>query len=327
MEISRREFLKLCGASGMALGLSSLLTEEMVKALEEAIARGPHVLWLQGASDAGCSVSLLNTVHPSIAEVLLELITCDFHPNIMAASGDLATSVLEDVSENYKGEFILVLEGAIPTADNGIYCMVGEKEGRPVTALDWTRDLGAQAKAVLAVGTCAAYGGIPAADPNPTGCKGVDDVFRENGIDTPLINLPGCPAHPDWIVGTIFHLLKYGLPELDRLGRPKLFYGKLIHDECPKRSYFDRGKFAEKLSDEECLFRLGCNGPVSYADCPIRLWNSGVNWCIGSGAPCIGCVHPDFPDETSPFYAMLLDAEWYLAGIRAEKTEEVVASG
>ena len=326
MEISRREFLKLCGLSGLTLGLSQSLLGEIVKAFEEAVAGRPPVIWFQGASDAGCSVSLLNTVHPSIAEVLLEIISCNFHPNVMAASGDLAISVLEDALENDAGEFILVIEGAIPTADNGIYCLVGEKQGIPVTALEWTRDLGAKAKAVLAVGTCAAFGGIPAANPNPTGCKGVRDVFRENGIDTPLINLPGCPAHPDWIVGTIFHMLRYGLPELDGLGRPKLFYGRLLHDVCPNRSYFDDGEFARKFSDEKCLLMLGCKGPSSYSDCSIRLWNSGVNWCIGGGAPCIGCVSPDFPDGTSPFYAMLPDAE-RLASMASWGKEEVSVYG
>ncbi len=311
----------------MAFGLSSLLTGEIVKALEEAVARGPHVLWLQGASDSGCSVSLLNTVHPSIAEVLLEIISCDFHQTIMAASGDLSISVLEDVSEKYKGEFILVLEGAIPTADNGMYCTVGEVGNTPIPVLDWVKDLGPKAQAVLAVGTCATSGGIPAADPNPTDCKSAGEIFEANGIDTPLINLPGCPPHPDWMVGTIYHYLKYGLPQLDEVGRPKLFYGKTIHDECPNRSYFDNGEFAEKLSDDGCLFMLGCQGPETYSDCPIRLWNSGVNWCIGSGAPCIGCCKPEFPDGTSPFYAMLPDADMYLAGVREEKAEEVLTSG
>jgi len=305
MRISRRKFLKFCGASGMAFGLSTLFTEKIVKALEEAVANGPHVLWLQGASDSGCSVSLLNTVHPSIAEVLLELISCDFHPNIMAASGDMAISVLEDVSDRYEGEFILALEGAVPTANKGMYCTVGEAGGTPIPLVDRVKSLGTKAQAVLAIGTCAAYGGIPAADPNPTGCKSVGDIFEANRINTPLINLPGCPPHPDWIVGTIFHVLKYGLPALDEAGRPRLFYGKSIHDECPNRSYFDTGEFAEKLSDEKCLFMLGCKGQEAYSDCPLRLWNSGVNWCIGSGAPCIGCVHPEFPDGTSPFYSQM----------------------
>jgi len=307
-ELSRRDFLKLCGLTGLGLGLSQSFLDEIVQALEEAVAGRPPVIWFQGASDAGCSISLLNTVHPSIAEVLLELISCNFHPNIMAAAGDLAVSVLEEALERYPGEFILVVEGAIPTANRGIYCVVGEREGAPVTALEWIKELGANSKATLAVGTCAAYGGIPAANPNPTGCKGVGEVFRESGIDTPLINLPGCPPHPDWIVGTIFHVLKYGLPELDWLGRPKLFYGKLLHDICPRRSYYDNLEFATEFGEEKCLFMLGCKGPMSYSDCPIRLWNGGVNWCIGSGAPCIGCVSPEFPDGTSPFFYTMQEA-------------------
>jgi len=301
MELSRREFLKRCGATGLAVGFAPSLLSEIVKTLEQAAAGKPRVIWFQGASDAGCSISLLNTVHPSIAEVLLELISVNFHPNIMAASGDLAIGVLEEAVEKWAGEFFLVVEGAIPTANNGSYCTVGELGGRPVTALDWVKSLGAKAQATLAIGTCATFGGIPAGNPNPTGCKSVGDVFKENGIRAPVINIPGCPPYPDWIVGTLVHLLKYGIPELDSLNRPLLFFSKPLHDRCERLGYYQRREFAKKLGDAECLFWLGCKGPYTYADCSSRLW-LGANWCVKGGAPCIGCANPGFPDRTSPFY-------------------------
>jgi hydrogenase small subunit len=302
MEISRREFLKLCGLSGLTLGLSQSLLTEVVKALEEAAAGSPPVLWLHGSSDSGCSVSLLNSVHPSIAEVLLQLISLEFHQTVMAASGEMATSALEEALESQTGEFILVVEGAIPTGINGVYCTVGELEGIPMMIVDWVKMLGAKAKAVVAVGTCASFGGIPAAAPNPTECKNVGEIFQENGITTPLINIPGCPPHPDWIVGTLFHVLRYGIPDLDTLGRPRLFFGKLVHDKCPERSHYDNREFAYKPGESGCRLLLGCRGPDAYADCPTRLWNGGVNWCVESGAACIGCTHPGFPDSVSPFY-------------------------
>ena len=302
MEVSRRQFLKICGLSGLSLGLSQSLLEEIVKALGEAAAGRPPVLWLHGSSDSGCSVSLLNSVHPSIAQVLLQIISLDFHETIMGASGELATSALENALENYAGEFILVVEGAIPTGIGGVYCTVGELEGVPMRILDWVRILGLEAKAVVAVGSCAAYGGIPAATPNPTGCRSVREIFQQEGITTPLINIPGCPAHPDWIVGTLFHVLRYGIPSLDTLGRPRAFFSRPLHERCPYRSYYDRREFATRPGEDGCRLLLGCRGPDAYADCPIRLWNGGVNWCVESGAICIGCTHPGFPDSVSPFY-------------------------
>jgi hydrogenase small subunit len=199
----------------------------------------------------------------------------------------------------------LIVEGAIPKAEDGIYGAIGEKEGRAVTMVQRVESLGSNALSVIALGTCAAFGGIPAADPNPTGCVGVGEALRAANISTPVINVPGCPPHPDWLVGTLAHILLLGLPkaeDLDEYGRPKAFYGQLIHENCPRRAYYDEGKFAKKLGDPGCLYELGCKGPVTYADCPLRLWNNGVNWCIGAGSPCLGCVEPGFPDLVSPLY-------------------------
>ena len=183
----------------------------------------------------------------------------------------------------------------------GIYCEIGEVGGHGRSMLESVKTLGADAMAVIAMGACAAYGGVPSAAPNTTGCKGVSEVFAEEGISTPVVNLPGCPPHPDWFVGTIATVLIGGLGavELDELGRPTAFYSKLIHDNCPRRGQFDNGEFAKKYSDPGCLYELGCKGPVTYADCPIRLWNGGTNWCVGSGGPCAGCSEPGFPDSVT----------------------------
>jgi hydrogenase small subunit len=219
----------------------------------------------------------------------------------MAASGDMAMKAMEDTARE-KGSYVMIVEGAIATKDNGVYCELGERNGQGITALEHLTTLGQDAMAVLALGTCTSYGGIPAAAPNVTGCKGVKEVFIANGIQTPVINLAGCPVHPDWFVGTLASILIGGLGsvEVDDIGRPLAFYGQLIHYNCPRRVDFNVGKFARTFSEPYCLYQLGCKGPVTHSDCPIRLWNSGTNWCVGSNSPCIGCVEPGFPDKVSP---------------------------
>ncbi|MFC2012335.1 hydrogenase small subunit [Chloroflexota bacterium] len=281
------------------------------------------VIWLQGATCTGCSVSLLNSASPTIKNILIDQIipgvhiNLRFHATIMAGAGEPAIEALEDTAETKKGEYILIAEGAIPTAPEAIYGAIGERDGKPVSMETRLEELARNAMAVLAVGTCAAFGGIPAAAPNPTGCKPISEILKAKGIDKPLVNIPGCPPHPDWIVGTIAAILLNGLPKAEDLDdnlRPLAFYGKLIHENCPRRAYFDDGKFAKKPGDEGCLYELGCKGPITYADCPLRRWNDGTNWVIGAGAPCNGCTQPEFPDLTSPFYEKLTDVDLPVIG-------------
>lgn len=269
------------------------------------------VIWLQGAGCTGCSISIMNSVSPSIKNLLLDevvpgsFLQLVFHPTLMAATGEASIEVMLDTREKEEGRYILVMEGGIPTARGGIFATVGEKKGEPVTVLSRFINLARGSLAIIALGDCAAFGGIPAGRPNPTGCKGAKDILEQEKIDVPVINIPGCPPHPDWFVGTVAHILLYGLmssDDLDELNRPKIFYGQLIHENCPRRPYFDEGKFAHKLGEEGCLYELGCKGPFTYADCPLRHWNGGINWVIGAGSPCLGCTEPSFPDITGPFY-------------------------
>lgn len=297
--LSRRDFLKLCAGSAAAVSLSELLLPHLLEAAP--VSGNPPALWIQGASCTGCSVSLLNSDQPSIAKILTDVIDLKFHPNISAAAGDLAAKVIDDTAA--AGSFYLVVEGAVPTKADGLYCVVGEKDGKEITFMDRLKQLGSKANAVLAVGTCAAFGGIPAANPNPTGCVSVQKFFEQQGIGTKVINVPGCPPHPDWMVGTLAHVLLYKkLPELDQFNRPKLFYGKLIHDNCPRRQYFDNSKFAKNFSEPYCLLELGCKGPFAACDAFDRQWNGGVNWCIEANGPCMACTDVNFPDGSSPLY-------------------------
>lgn len=301
--------MKLAGKGGLGLaGLSLMTLPGFEKLLAATVAEVP-VVWIQGGSCTGCSVSVLNSVSPTIQDVLLgevvpgKHVSMAFHPNISAGQGQQVTDVLLSYARGERGTFVLVVEGGVSTKDGGIYCEVGEVDGHGIPLLQHVRDLGARAKAVINVGTCSAYGGIPMADPNPTGIKPVATVLKEHNIATPVVNVPGCPPHPDWFVGTVATVLIGGLGALDvdEHGRPRAYYGHRIHDNCQYRGYFDQGKFAKKFSDHGCLYELGCKGPVAHADCSHRGWNAGENWCIGSGSPCIGCVEPEFPYQKSMY--------------------------
>ncbi|MCF8261137.1 MAG: hydrogenase small subunit [Melioribacteraceae bacterium] len=302
-EWTRREFINLFGkGTGLVMGASLFGIPGFNKVFAQAVAEVP-VLWLQAGCCTGCSVSVLNSKSPEIQDVLLgevvpgKHLSMLWHPNVSATQGHDAVKIIQDLKKKPKGSFVLVIEGAISTKDDGIYCEVGEEDGHGITSLQHLKELAPKAMAIISMGTCAAFGGIPAADPNPTGSKPVDQVLEEEGIDTPIINISGCPPHPDWFIGTVATVLIGGLEaiKVDEHKRPVAFYGKIIHDNCPRRGQFDQGNFAKDFGDDGCLYALGCKGPVTHSDCPNRKWNSGVNWPIGSGHPCIGCTEPKFP--------------------------------
>jgi hydrogenase small subunit len=310
--ISRREFMDWIGRAGASAALLEVMPPGILSALEQAVQQFP-LIWLQLSNCSGCSVSAINTLHPNIENVLLDQIipnyqlSLRFQQTVMAGSGEQAMAALEETHEEWKGKYILIAEGAVPTRDEGLFGTMGEADDRPIPLADHVRRLAPDALAILALGTCAAYGGIAAAAPNPSGCMGVGAFLAQEGIDTPLINIPGCPSHPDWFIGTVAHVLLLGLPEpsqVDAHGRLKLFYGSTIHRACTNRDYMDEGIMAQKPGELGCLLELGCKGPFTMADCPRRSWNSGVNWCIGSGGPCIGCTEPGFPDEFCPFLTL-----------------------
>lgn len=300
--ISRRKFLELCAASAATLGLSQTLLPELAEALNGVLQKKPTVLWIQGAACSGCSMSLLNSVHPDLKALLTEIINLRHHPQLGGVSGQSALEHLRQAAEQARGKFLLIVEGAVPTAAGGNYCTVGvDAQGQAITFQALVKDLAAKASLVMAVGTCAAYGGAAAAKPNPTGCKGLNALVDAEK----LINVPGCPPHPDWIVGTLAHLVMYGRPEVDDFGRPKMFYGGVVHDNCPRRQYFDNSTFALTFGEPGCLLEVGCKGPMTFADCSLRQWNGGTNWCIRSGSPCISCTHPEFPAGSLPLYGRM----------------------
>jgi hydrogenase small subunit len=307
---SRREFLRWALAATAVTEFSETFLPKLSAAIQEAVKEYP-LIWMQTAACSGCSVSVINTIHPSIKNVILDQILpgnqlfLDYHSTLMAAAGKLSTDTALETARKNKGKYIYIVEGAIPAQDDGIYGTLGEEDGKPVSMLEWVRRLAPDAMAILAVGTCAAYGGVAAARANPSGSKGMSDVLKALNISTPVVNIPGCPCHPDWFIGTVARVLLYGLPttkELDEARRLKIYYGKTVHSRCINRDYLDEGVFAAKFGEVGCLLEIGCKGPFTYADCPVRQWNSGVNWCISANAPCIGCSEPGFPDAHSPLY-------------------------
>ncbi len=315
--ISRRDFIKHSASMAALLGLSELYVPQIAAALENA-AKKPAVLWLNGSGCTGCTVSLINSEHPTPAEIVLGILSIRYMETVMAASGHVAEKQFEDTV--HEGGYVFVMEGAIPTAENGAYCMIGGK-----SVMEIAKEAAANSVYNVAVGSCACYGGIPAGDPNPTGCKGLKDV-----VGGTVVNIPGCPAHPDWMVGTITHILLFGeVPELDEHGRPKMFFGKVIHENCQRRTGYELGHWVKNFGEEEtemdyCMGGKGCRGPVTHADCPSRLWNSGTNYCIAASAPCAGCVEPDFPDfkdadgKIISLYAPIPEVAKYKEALEAE---------
>lgn len=258
------------------------------------------VIWLETCDSGDNNIAFMNTTYPYLGQVLSGLIDLLYSNTFMAAQGKDALSILEQTATALQGKFTLVVEGAIPLKDNGLYTVIARTENYSLTALEAVTWLGPLAKYVVALGTCASFGGVSAARPNVTGSVGVRNVLKRE-----IINVSGCPVNPDWFVATLAHLLHYGTPELDSLNRPALFYGNTVHRHCQRRSYFDREQFAEKLGDQECMFSLGCEGPRTGADCPYRQWINHVNWPVRANTPCIGCTNEDFPDGSTPFFTPL----------------------
>jgi hydrogenase small subunit len=276
----------------------------VVGSLKKALADGavdlPKVIWLNAANCTGCTVSLANLFNKEgptdIADLLTNYIDLAFHPNLMAAAGDLAVQRLNEVAG---GDYILAVDGGIPTAFDGHTCLLWTENGHDVTAVEAVQRLAPKAAAILSIGTCASFGGIPAGNPNPTGVVSVSELIGKQ-----TINIPGCPTHPDWIVWTVASLLGGVVPELSADGRPVALFNSSehnIHMNCPRRGSQKATTFGES---QLCLMDLGCKGPMSQSDCPSRMWNSGTNWCIGANAICIGCTGPDFPDRHSPLYSI-----------------------
>jgi hydrogenase small subunit len=296
--ISRRDFLKFCTAAASVLALPAAMIPKIADALENAPKQS--VIWLSFQECTGCTESLARSYAPTLEGLILELISLDYHHTLQAAAGTAAEHAREVAMQANEGNYLVIVDGSIPLGNLGYSTIAG------MSNVDMLKEVVAGAKAVVAVGTCAAYGGLPQASPNPTGAVAVDTLIT----DKPVINIPGCPPIPMVIAGVVAHFVTFGqLPELDSLKRPRSFFGQTIHDRCYRRSFYEKGLFAESFDDEGakqgwCLYKLGCKGPVTYNACATFKWNEGVSFPIESGHGCLGCSEPDFWDA-GDFYQPL----------------------
>ncbi len=290
--ISRRSLLKYTGYLASILALPPMASRAMAEAI--AGARRQSVIWLSFQECTGCSESLTRSFSPTIEDMIFDLISLDYHETLMAVSGEAAEAAMQAARVENKGKYVLVVDGSVSTGDGGVYSTNAGKAN-----LDTLKEMAADAAAVLSVGTCAAFGGIPMAKPNPTGAVPVSEIVT----DKPVINISGCPPIPEAIAGTVAYILTFGkLPDLDHLNRPKAFFGDSIHDRCYRRPFYDKGLFAKSFDDEGarngwCLYEVGCKGPVTYNACATLKWNGGVSFPIQSGHGCLGCSEPDFWDR------------------------------
>jgi len=284
-EVGRRDFLKLSTKVATVLGLSPVFIPKISHAMQAK--EKPAVIWLHFQECTGCTESLLRAEGPDVAQVILDVISLEYHETLFAAAGHQIEADLDQAMKRYKGKYVLVVEGAIPTKLNGAYCQIA---GR--TAIDMLKDTAKDCAAIVAIGSCASWGGIPSSGPNPTGAVGVKDIIK----DKPIIGVPGCPPSPYNFLSTVVHYLLFNkLPTLDKEGRPVFAYGRLIHDQCERRAHFDAGRFANEFGDEGhrkgyCLYKLGCKGPSTFGNCPEIGFNREKTWPVNVGHPCFGCI-------------------------------------
>jgi hydrogenase small subunit len=316
--VSRREFMKFCTTMAATLALPASFATTIAEALVKH--QKPYVVWLEFQDCAGNTESLLRASKPTVAELVLDVLSLEYHETLMAPAGKMAEKSLEDVITYQRGNYIAVVEGSIPMKDGGVYCCVG---GR--TALDRAQEVCGNAAMTIAVGSCASWGGIPSANPNPTGAVGVQQAIP--GIK--VVNLPGCPMNVENLTALIVHYLTFGaMPNLDSQNRPLFAHGKRIHDNCERRAHFDAGQFVRTWGDEAhrrgwCLYEMGCKGPEAYFNCPTIKYNMGTSWPIQGGHGCIACASNDNWDKMSPFYQRLPN----VPGFGVESTADRIGAG
>lgn len=287
-EVGRRDFLKLSTKVATVLGLSPVMIPKISHAMQAK--EKPAVIWLHFQECTGCTESLLRAEGPDLASVILDVISLEYHETLYAAAGHQIEEQLHAAMKKYAGNYVLVVEGSIPLKDGGVYCMIAGK-----TAKDMLTEVAKDCAAIIAIGSCAAWGGIPSSGPNPTGAVGVGDIIK----DKPIVSVPGCPPSPYNFLSTVVHYLLFKkLPALDEKGRPKFAYGRLIHEQCERRAHFDAGRFANEFGDEGhrkgyCLYKLGCKGPSTFGNCPEIGFNREKTWPVSIGHPCFGCIEQD----------------------------------
>ena len=302
--VSRRTFLKYCATLASLMALPPSAGRAFAEALGKVTR--PSVIWLSFQECTGCTESITRSHAPTLESLIFDSISLDYHHTLQAAAGSAAEAARQAAMKLNWGKYIVVVDGSIPMKDGGVYSTVAG-----ISNHDMLMETVKGAAAIVSVGTCASFGGLPKAQPNPTGAVPVTDLVK----DKPVVNISGCPPIPVAMTGVLAHYLAFGnLPELDKLGRPLAFFGETIHDRCYRRPFYDQGKFAKTFDDEGarkgwCLFELGCKGPVTYNACATVKWNDGTSFPIQSGHGCLGCSEPDFWDAGSFYRALSMPAD------------------
>ena len=323
--VSRRDFMKWAGAMTAMLSLPASFTPLVAKAAK--LSDRLPIIWLHMAECTGCSESLLRTDAPTIDSLIFDYISLEYHETLMAAAGWQAEHNLESAIEKYKGQYILMVEGGIPSGKESFYLTIGAKGH---TGEYSAKKAAEDAAAIFAIGTCSSFGGVQAANPNPTNAQPLSKVTNKT-----VINVPGCPPSEKNIVGTLLHYILYGtLPALDAYNRPKWAYGLRIHDLCERRGHFDAGEFVEEFGDEGakkgyCLYKVGCKGPYTFNNCSKNKFNQHTSWPVQAGHGCIGCSEPDFWDAMGPFEEPVADKLYnsVFSGVGADATADKIGLG
>ncbi len=235
----------------------------MIPQIAYALENKPRtpVIWLHGLECTCCTESFIRSAHPLAKDAILSLISLDYDDTIMAAAGQQAEQALADVMREYKGNYIVAVEGNAPLNEDGMFCILA---GEPF--LEKLKRVSADAKAIIAWGSCASWGCVQAARPNPTKATPVHKLIT----DKTIIKVPGCPPIPEVMSAVITYMLAFDrIPPLDRLGRPKMFYGQRIHDKCYRRAHFDAGQFVEAWDDEGARKGFACTRWAVKARLPI----------------------------------------------------------
>jgi hydrogenase small subunit len=302
--VSRRSFLKFCAVTASTLGLPAREAQVIAETL--ATAPRPSVIWLSFQECTGCTESFTRSFEPTLETLILDQFSLDYHHTLQAAAGSAAEDARRQAMAAAYGDYILVVDGAVPLRDDGHWSTIGG-----MTNLEMLRETAQGAALVIALGSCAAFGGLPSAQPNPSGALGVGDLMKQGLIsERPLVNVSGCPPVPEVITGVIVYYRVFGtLPTLDPLYRPTVYSGSTVHDSCSRLTHFRAGRFAESFDDAGarqgyCLYRLGCRGPSTYNACTRLKWNQGTSFPMHSGHGCLGCAEPGFWDRAN-FYTPL----------------------
>jgi hydrogenase small subunit len=289
-----------------------------------------NVLWMtSGLGCDGDSLAMTAATSPSVEDLLRGCLPgmpplILYNPVLAYENGEEFMRAWYEAAAGRLDPFILVLEGSVPNEEiNGEGHWAGfgtdPDSGQPITTNEWLDQLAPKAAAVMALGTCAAYGGIPAMRNNPTGAMGLRDYLGRDWVSrlgVPIVNLPGCPVQPDNITETllclVLHLAKMGpMLDLDDQGRPRRIFDRTVHESCDRAGMAEQGQFSSEYGDGQCLVKLGCKGPVVKCNVPIRGWSNGIGGCPNVGGICMACTMPGFPDKYMPFVEAGMTAKIY----------------